>query len=317
MSESFINMRRVFIFVATWLALCGSVVVAQQIILPGFPPGTFSNKAALDPGGAPPAYTGPLDVIASPVVWYGLQCAATAYTGNMADIWDAATGSTTETLLTCSSGGVINQTINSLSVTCAVSCNIKTLYDQSGASSCSGACDLTQVTNASRPLLNQSVLTGKLVANCTGSSTMLSPSLTSQTAQPNTWSAVSERTSGSNYPTILAVTSPLAGIFYDVSADIIAMYNGGTVLIASATDGAFHAAQFLMSGGTGTFYVDGSTTGPEGGLTSTNLSANTLALCSTATQTLTGYIGETGFWAADETAYFSAINSNQHSRWGF
>jgi hypothetical protein len=59
-------------------------------------------------GGAP-SYTGPLDVL-STNVWaaYSTRCAKSSYTGDVVDVWDAATGITTETLITCSSGGTQN-----------------------------------------------------------------------------------------------------------------------------------------------------------------------------------------------------------------
>src|SRR4051812_36677853 len=84
--------------------------------------------------GAPPAYTGPLDVAGytSAYAYYGFRCSKSSYTGNVALIRNAATPTTT-TQLTCSSGGVINETINSLATTCASSCLVTTLTDQVGS----------------------------------------------------------------------------------------------------------------------------------------------------------------------------------------
>lgn len=77
-------------------------------------------------------YNGPGDIIPGATAFWGLRCYTNAYTGNVADIWDAATGNTTETILKCSRGGAITATINPLATTCAGGCGIAKLYDQTG-----------------------------------------------------------------------------------------------------------------------------------------------------------------------------------------
>ena len=140
------------------------------------------------------SYTGPLDLSlgsATVVAYWGLRCGSTSYTGNVADIWDAATGSTTETLLTCSAGGTINQTINSLSTTCSVSCAVKEFYDQTG-----NGHNATQATNSRRPILTQNCVNTSLpcAASIIANSSSLSTASFSQT-QPFTLVTSSEFTS--------------------------------------------------------------------------------------------------------------------------
>lgn len=95
----------------------------------------WQSRQQVSIGGAPPAYTGPGDVAgwSGAYGYWGLRCYNAAYAGNVADVWDKATGTTTHTLLTCSAGGTVNQTINSLATTCAVACVVKQLYDQVGS----------------------------------------------------------------------------------------------------------------------------------------------------------------------------------------
>jgi hypothetical protein len=147
------------------------------------------------PGPGMPAasasYTGPIDINGAAFALWSTRCSSNSYTGNVADIWDSATGSTTETLLTCSVGGVLNQTIHSLATTCASGCKVKTLYDQSGASKCSAAvCDLVEAANATRPTVTTSCQNSKICLVFNGSACMATANTVTTQAQPYTVSAV-------------------------------------------------------------------------------------------------------------------------------
>lgn len=119
-------LRLIFIFLA-------GLVLCAQTPIPGFPPGTFQSRAAIDAGGAA-AYVGPLDVAGytSSYAYYGFRCSKSAYIGNVALIKNVATPATT-TQLTCSSGGVLNQTLNTLATTCATACAVVNVTDQVGS----------------------------------------------------------------------------------------------------------------------------------------------------------------------------------------
>src|SRR5437879_10288669 len=98
--------------------------------------------------GAAAAYSGPGDVVSGAFAWWGMLCYSNAYSGNVADITDAATGNTTGTRLQCSFGivsalvsgsactFVTGNACSSLATTCATACNVVTLYDQSGNTNC-------------------------------------------------------------------------------------------------------------------------------------------------------------------------------------
>jgi hypothetical protein len=82
---------------------------AQFVTLPGFPPGVFQSRAAIDaPASAscsPVACPG--DVV-SGAIWSAMvaRCYSVGYTGNHLDIADASTGNTTGTRLQCSGGAI-------------------------------------------------------------------------------------------------------------------------------------------------------------------------------------------------------------------
>lgn len=314
---------------ARWLGLLLALLCCQAALaqspLPGFPLGVFDNKAALSASSGGGGYTGIGDLgLSSPVAYWGLRCYSTSYSGNVADVWDGATGSTTETLITCSSGGTLNQTIHTLATTCAVSCVVKTLYDQSGANSCSSAaCDLTQTTNALRPTFSTacSVLTGAnpwcMVFN--GTSQYLSISSGPTQAQPFTFSAVARRNGGTT--TIGQVLSnagtnniPYIG-FYSTSGQVI--YSASANRLGTFTEGnwaPFEAA--FNSAGSSELYIEGSlSTVSPGSVTMTG--AMGIGSGHLGSDYCNCNITEAGIWGASLISSFTAMTSNQRTYWGF
>src|SRR5262249_30281083 len=136
------------------------------------------------------------DVVASGwIVFWGFRCIDASYSGNVADIWDSATGSTTETQLTCSAGGTVNETVNPLATTCASGCNVKQITDQVGTN-CGGPCNINQTTNANRFTLTQSFSGGRPCATSTGHPKIMTPAPNNLTgSQPLTISWVGKQTS--------------------------------------------------------------------------------------------------------------------------
>ena len=265
-------------------------------------------------------YVGPLDVSGfgtNVFAWWGLRCSATAYTGNVADIWDGATGSTTETKLTCSSGGTINETINALSTTCAVSCVVATLYDQSGNTACTTACDLTQSTNANRPVLTLNCLSTKYCMTWSGTKGMLAPATFANHAQPFTYSAVIQRTG--NFTSRGSILSDAntneASFLFREAANTLMAFAGTTQTLGSVADSTWHAVQILWSGASSNLYVDGSANTISPGTASIVLSHQFTIGAGPSNLTATSF--EYGVWTTDKSANFSAMNSNQKSYWGF
>ena len=267
-------------------------------------------------------YTGPGDVNGTSYAFWSTRCMSNAYNGNVADIWDAATGNTTETLLTCSTGGVLNQTINPLSTACASGCKVKTLYDQSGSSKCSGsACNLTQTATTTRPTFTTNCQNGKSCLVFNGSACLATASTPTTQTQPYTISAVWDTTAAAAnaavfaaYNVVIVWTGGSGGL-----GNAIAL-NAGNDATVSANDNAIHAGQFLGNGAVSSIYIDGTAnTGLNASTNSIATGPMSLGQFETCGGTFpwTGKWFETGIWAADKTTNNSTMNTNQHTYWVF
>jgi hypothetical protein len=332
------------IFLALWLAIAPAF--ADGVSAPiGIPPIGASNAAVAFPPTAAAIYTGPLDLAdwnTNVLAFWSVRCGSTNYTGNILDITDAATGSTTGTRLKCSSGGVISAVVSAsacatttnggtfvtgglcsaLATTCAVSCNILTLYDQSGQTKCNTGsaveCDIVQLTNADRPTYTASCTTNsKPCGVYNGSSTYL-PTLNCctsgtgpATAQPFVIVGFAKRTSvvaggiiadATGFPSIFGGSSANQGSFY-VS----------TQQNATASDNAWHEIQGVANGASSSLTIDATT---STGITQTgSLSGKGLQMGALGTgfDVYPGDITEGGFWAfaptsGDLTAMYNNVN---------
>lgn len=267
------------------------------------------------------SYVGPGDINGSASTYWGFQCISNAYTGNVADVWDGATGSTTETLIKCVSG-TLSETINALSVTCSSSCKVKTLYDQSGANLCSSAaCDATQATNANRPVLTLNLVGTRYGMTCNGAFLAIPALSPSGVAQPVTHVWAARRTSGTSQQNVFGNTTGGGPEIAFGSANTVFAYVGsGGGASAPATDNVFHAVQMLINTSVSSAaYVDGTNT-VLAALTGTSGLANTaFGLCgrTDGSAPLTGNILVFGTWPANKSANNSAVNSLIHAFWGF
>lgn len=237
-----------------YLALCAPAY-AQGGMMPG--PGMPASAG----GGG---YTGLLDVISGAKFVLSVRCASTSYTGSVMDVFDAATGSTTETLITCSSGGTLNTgSPTALATTCASGCRVKTWFDQSGNTNCSGAtpCNFTNATNANRPaLLNFATPTSWQVSFVAANSTRLVASSFGGVTAPFPITLVAERpnaTSGGQFfnasPVSMQGRSGVAN-GWDIN-------NGAVFVDFVISDNTMHSLQFNESNGASSAYViDGAAT---------------------------------------------------------
>lgn len=271
------------------------------------------------PAPASGGYVGPADVVSGPIMWWGFRCVNTAYAGNVAEIWDAATGTTTNTILTCSAGGILNQTLNPLSTTCASGCVVGRVYDQSGngATYCSPNCDQIQSTNASRPAFTQNyVSTGKFGMTFAGAQSMGINSPVGN-AQPLTFSAVANRTATFTSQNAIVGSSGSSSTYlvFSTTTNQGRMY-AGTNQNFPLTNTAEHAIQAVFNGASSSAYVDGTSTSVSPG--TSGMVTLILGSDSGGTDFLTGTIGEVGLWAAAFSAgNQSAMNANQHAWYGF
>jgi hypothetical protein len=275
-----------------------------------------------------PGYQGPGDIF-SYTLWGGLRCYNNAYSGNVADVFDTAT-QMTETLLTCSQGGVINQTINPLSTTCAVSCSVKTLYDQSGANSCGGiACVFVTAASVSTwpVLLRNTPNSGNLCMSFSGSQVIKIQTVNFSLSPPATAETVSMRANGQG----AAWNTIFAGAFFVAYAghdyfNEYAMDNqtfaefpasgNNNVVIANAADGAFHAINAVSNLTVdGIVQVDGVIT--NGYLGAGNTAAGDVDIGEAgAVGYMVGDICEAGFASGDQTANLAALYANQLAAYG-
>lgn len=126
------------------------------------------------------AYVGPGDLVASASGWWGLRCYNAAYSGNVARVKSPSDVLTTT--ITCTGNGVLSSTGTAIGTTCAVSCTIDILYDQTG-----GGKDLSNATEVTRPFYLLTCAPGTLgcmsfvgathmfLANATGIGTLTQP----------------------------------------------------------------------------------------------------------------------------------------------
>lgn len=299
------------------LLLAGIVCITQQPTSAYWQSRDSNYNIAISGGGG--GYTGPIDINGTAYAFWSTRCGATAYTGNVADVWDTATGVTLETLITCSSGGVINTgSPTALATTCAVSCSVKTLYDQSGSNKCTTACDLT--VNTAIPTLTISCQNGKLCYNFSDASTtcMSSPSVAATQAQPLTVSIVGNHTSSTGSGELLLLTSAGSTTTPQIgfpSGTQIFMF-GNAQFNANMSTAAFHSTQALVNAASSSFSIDGSLTSGTSGATAAIQAApmNVGGACFSRTNFT---FLELGIWAADKTANTATMNSNQHTYWNF
>lgn len=279
--------------------------------------------------------TFPLDINGAAYAFWSTRCGAKTYAGNLMDVTDSATGNTTGTRLQCSAGGVISSLVSGaactfvtgnacspLATTCATACNVRTVYDQSGATNCTTACDATQATNASRPTLTQNCQNGKICLTV-AATTMSTSALSAAQAQPLTGSFVATRT-GSTAAVMNAMGGSGANIQLGFSnaASTLSMFGGGAFAATAAlyTEAIPHAVQGVFNGASSAIFIDGAagTLSVNPGATGfTTGGGEILGLAGCPCNALTGKWFEDGWWAGDKSANNFAMNSSQRIYWNF
>lgn len=327
-------MIRLFAILALFAALWAPAYAASSNA-PGFNKGVVAKACASliclaqvpsshaglgTPAVAGGSYTGPGDIFTFNAWWATHNCYNTAYSGNVSSIWDSATGTTTHTLVTCSNGGTVNETINALSTTCAVACEVEELYDQSGALACAGstACHLGPNNHVTgRPPVVTSALNSTICMQI-GSTGKLATAANYTQAQPFSASVLAERTAFGT--TLIAVISNAINntirVGFSNTANNAGLYTGNAVLsAASATDNAYHAMAYMANNTSSVIRVDSNSnvTGSIG--STTGFSAETIGVPNTSSQF--GVFCEGGLANGDQSANFSTLNSNIHTRWNF
>lgn len=274
--------------------------------------------------GAAPTYTGPGDVVSGAKAWYGLRAYSAAKRGsNVADI--CTTISTVDTCVTmvsdATTGALVLATIGGL--TCNNStqiCNIKTLYDQSGALACGGAaCDATNATVASRPVLVVSCLGSLPCASSLSIGKLFSATTMTTVSQPVTAVVVANRTTaaGTSDQVVFGNNSGANIGFGFIGGANKAGMGAPTNVSASATDNAWHALQYLANGASSAITVDGTTTGSLSPGTNAMTNGTIIGTDIFGQNTASEWV-EMGFWSGSfSSPQITSTNSNPHTYWGF
>lgn len=312
-------------------ALCGAfalspTLASAQSPIRAFPPGTFQNRAALD--AAPTAsYQGPGDIVSGALIWgscarvYNTSLASTST--SLCDLVDITTGAAIGTLRGSTTGFVDLSAYFAGTVTpataCVGGCRVSKVYDQIG-----GTSGWIQATNALRPVLTFSALSGLPGWTCTAAAiSLMATSSTFTQASPYTWVVVGERTA--NFTTEQALigwsSSPNGGIRFTTSANTVTVDSVGATggpTLGSVADSSFHAIQGVInSTTTGVLAVDGTEqTGTTG---TTGSSASPSRICRSAPGgSLDGKMMEAGLWpSAISSGDRTSLNSNMHGTSGY
>lgn len=279
---------------------------AQSIPFPG--PGTAHSTGGV--------YVGPGDINGAAFIWGGLRAYNAAYaTGSnpSVDLVDQL-GLNPITINILSNGNLDNASIAAW-VTAHIVTTIKVakLYDQTG-----GGRHWTQSTLLFMPnlVLNPSGLGSGKYAIFFNDSPALLTTLTLTIAQPYTLSLVAQQPSNPNTGVMFLDDS--SGAQYIMGVNDWIPFIAATYSVTAA-DAAFHAAQSLFNNASSGTYLDGSLTSGSVGTTSGWAGHCILGNNSSGggTSAANVYMTEFGIWAADKTANNSAMNSNQHTYWGF
>ncbi len=311
---------------AIWFLLL-SCVTALPLGNNGVPP-FFGAPASCG------TYTGLSDLVSGISAWWGARALGSSACGTKALNVCNSTGGVDVACIDMSTspvtGDLVVTTIGGL--TCAslgTNCTIKIAYDQSGFNGCQAPanipCDISQSTIANRPTLTTSCIGSLPCIGCSGSNQWLQSTTTNSPAvtQPFTVSTVAKR-NGSAYGPIYSQTTFTSGpmMNFFTSANLAAIYDGGSFFSASAADGALHAMQGVYVNASSTLAIDGSST--TGGSVGTGTGGGFLLMCSDVGGGgggffLNGQVMELGYWknTGFSAGQITSVNANQHAYWGF
>lgn len=284
------------------------------------------------------SYTGgPGDILAA-VYWWGLRCYSSTYAGNVAQLVDVATGTTTGSLLQCSGGTVTASSSASactfvtgnacspIATTCAVACSVNLLYEQVAGGPSMG---LRTGFNVGKdtPVYTQNCIGSLPCMTFTasadgGNGQTLGTSIgTLAAAQPVGYSIVARRTANFTTGQILvsAFASTQTQITFTSSANTIQAYGGGA-FTATAADSTFHAINVTYNGNSpnSEIRVNATNTTGSGGTGGFSATDMTIGQNVGGNALLTGQVTEFGIWSSSSFAVDApALATNQCTYWGF
>lgn len=303
--------------------LAGLLLCGQTPMVPGFPPGTFQNRAAIDATGGGSSYTGPGDAQTF-LVWGSVarvyNNAAASTSTSLADLVDSAAPTTVICTLRGTTAGTVDLvgTYCTGSVTpatkCAAAtggvCNVNKIYDGTGNTS-----GWTQTTGSKQPVLTFSAINGLPAMTFTsGNATIMGNATGVTQAQPYTVLGVAKRTA--NFTTVQEVVASTGNdveFQFDSAVDSARVYAGvGVGYTALVTDNAFHVLQGTGNGVSGTMNADGLT--QQVGNSGANTLSGNVSIGGYLTSIyLTGQVAEVGIYAG---TYNATVQSNTRTQYG-
>ena len=279
---------------------------------------------AVNSHGGGGTYTGPGDVVSSPLIWWGLRAYSAAAAGTKAARVCNASDASCADINTLANGDFDLTTVRGAPLNCTDdACTIKTLYDQTGANNCEGSvpCDVTNATIANRPTLKFDCGGGKACAHFNGTSSQLNVVIRHDTSypQPISGSAVAERTgnfsaSGDIFAEVFGST-----ILFRFSAapNLAEIRAQGGIIQPAQTDGSPHSMQLVFNGASSVMVIDGaSTTGNPG--PSGLVGFSTFSIGGAGSEFMAGYLSEIGWWnGAFSSGQQTSLTSNQRAYYAF
>lgn len=308
-----------------------------------------SAQAQLNGGGtgfpgpgmtASASYSGPVDVVGSPLYAYALRAISSADRGNaIINLCDDA-GANCADIATDATTGAMNNPGTLGANNCATSntCRVKTWYDRSGANSCGGsACNVTQATTANMPTLTWSCINSKpcLVF---GATHWLGSAATAPSFTGGTLSAVSQRTGAfTTAANIISVgnTGSQGNLNYRQVANTLQMFLGTAgQTVGNITDSNYHTFQAVFNGASSVLVCGGGAgSNCSTGGTATSISPGTTATgintavcigagtaagpCNGTSNPLTGQLTEAlGYSTVFNATQYGNMTTNQYAYWG-
>ena len=250
-----------------------------------------------------PAYLGPGDFVSSAKAWYGLRAYSAATRGSaIANVCNSTGGvdvGCADVLSDATTGALVPKTISG--ITCpGPNCTVKTLYDQSGANTCTGApCNLAQATVASRPVLAANCLGSKPCMQFSGGQGVHNAS-TASIAQP--WSVTGVYTTTAAGAIFVSSTGAYEGLIAVTPPGQMQFWTGAHINAGAANNGSIHAVAGVANGASSLLRVDGLDTSVFAGGADAFQNSDWWIGNDTFNEALTGTVTEAGIWGAAFTA---------------
>lgn len=302
--------------------LAALLLCAQTPMLPGFPPGTFQNRAALDATGGGATFQGLGDIKAGWSFVWGTRAFSAATRGNKLLNICNSTGGVDVLCADASSDPTTGQLVipGLLSTFCPGSvCTIKTFYELTGSTNCGAPpCDATDIAGV---VANRAVLTANAIgtrscgvsAGAVGYALAGGGNITTTVAQPLSITGVAKFAGTSGSQLYFGTSSGGSGIGTGLVSTPDFAYYGSSIVNGPPSDTSAHAFQNVLAT-TSSFMVVDTTTGSTQNSGGTSLFGGIGIFSDAFSNRITGALCEVGVYpAAFNGTDATNLNTNQHS----